>query len=114
MAKTKQEIGERALRKLGKLALGQTAEAKLQDSVEDAYDQVYARLKRRNLVEWDSADSVPDEFVEDMVALVAFERSEGIPQERYVRIALDAQRAQANIAAIINGTWVSPRVYRDY
>ena len=108
MAQTKAQIRNRALRKLGKLAIGQTAEAGLASDIEEAYDQVYARLKSRGLTTFLSS-SVPDEFVEDMVALVAFERSEGIPDSRYMRVRDDASRAMGNISATIAGRWNNPR-----
>ena len=113
MAKTKAEIRDRALQKLGKLAAGQTAKGLDKDTVDDAYDQVYARLERRGLVSW-AADSVPDEFVEDIVAVIAFERSEGVPQERYARLASDARRAQVNIAGTLSGHWENPREVEDF
>ena len=108
MAQTKAEIRNRALRKLGKLAIGQTAESGLSSDIEDAYDQVYARLKARGMVTFLSS-SVPDEFVEDVVAITAFERAEGIPDSRYMRLRDDAQRALINISATIAGKWNNPR-----
>lgn len=113
MAQTKAQIRNRALRKIGKLAIGQTAEAELASDMEDAYDQVYARLKSRGLITFLSS-SVPDEFVEDMVAITAFERAEGIPGERYARIRDDASRAQINISATIAGRWNNPRKVEDF
>ena len=45
---------------------------------------------------------------------MAFERSEGIPESRYARIANDANRAFINISSIISGEYVNPREYTDY
>ncbi len=114
MAKTIAECRSRALRKLGKLALGQTPEADLATDMEDAYDQIYARLETKGMVTWSSTDAVPDEFVEDIVSLMAFERSEATPDSRYGRIAQDANRAFVNISATLSGKWNNPREYRDY
>ena len=114
MAKTKAELRNRALVMLGKLPLGQTPTAALANDMEDVYDQVYRRLELRGLVTWSSADSIPDEFVEDITALMAFERSEGIPDSRYNRIASAASRAVNSISAVISGEWTNPREYADY
>lgn len=113
MAKTRAQIRDRVLRKLGKLSIGQTAEAEIADDIEDAYDQVYASLEADGLVTWLSS-SVPDEFVEDVVNLVAMERSESIPNDRYQRIALAATSAKLNISAKIAGKWVNPREVLNY
>lgn len=114
MAKTKAELRNRSLVMLGKLALGQTPTAALSNDMEDVYDQVYARLENRGLVTWSSTDSVPDEFVEDITALMAFERTEGVPSERYARIAEAASRAVLSISDTISGEWNNPREYTDY
>ena len=114
MAKTKAECRNRALRKLGKLAIGQTAEAGIASDMEDAYDQVYARLEQLGLVTWSSTDSVPDEFVEDITAMMAFERSEGVPDARYIRIRDDASRALLSISNYIAGEYENPRDCEDF
>lgn len=114
MAKTKTQLVERALQKLGKLALGQTAEAAMQDDMEDAYDQIYARLENKGMTVWSSTDSVPDEFVEDVVALMAFERAEGIPEARYQRLFNDANRAFVAISATVSGKWLNSRDVEDF
>ena len=113
MAQTKAQIRDRVLRKLGKLALGQVAEAALASDIEDAYDQMHERLKFRGLVTWDSSN-VPDEFVEDVVAITAFDRAEGIPAERYARIESAAARATINISATLAGKWVNPRNVEEF
>jgi hypothetical protein len=114
MAKTKAEVRNRALVMLGKLPLGQTPTSAMANDMEDAYDQVYARLNSRNMVTWSSTDNIPDEFVEDITALMAFERSEGIPAERYARVRESASRAFRNISALISGPYTNPREYTDY
>lgn len=114
MAKTKAECRNRALRKLGKLAIGQTAEAGIASDMEDAYDQIYARLENKGLVTWSSTASIPDEFVEDIVAIMAFERSEGIPDSRYARIRDDASRAQISISSLIEGKWINDKQVEDF
>lgn len=114
MAKTISQCARRALEKIGKLPLGQTPTAALENDMIDAYDQVYARLENRGLVTWSSADSIPDAFVEDVVALMAYERSEGIPDSRFMRIKEAASFAPDTISATISGKWTNPRPYTDY
>jgi len=114
MPKTKAECRNRALRKLGKLAIGQTAESQLADDMDDAYDQTYARLAEMGLVTWSSTDSVPDEFVEDIVSIMAFERSEGVPDSRYMRLRDDASRALVSISAYISGSYDCPRDVENF
>lgn len=114
MAKTKAELRTRALVMLGEIAIGQTPDADIANDMEDVYDQVYARLESRGLVTWSSTDSVPDEFVEDVTALMSFERAEGIPDARYARIRDAASRAVGAISSTISGRWTNPREYTDY
>jgi len=113
MAKTRAELIDRVARKLGKLALGQTATGDMESDIGDAYDQMYADLDNANLITFAST-SIPDEFVEPIVSLVAFTRAEGIPAERYNRIALSASTARQKVADLINGIRTDSRTYKDY
>lgn len=99
---------------LGRLPVGHTPTAALSSDMEDVYDQVYARLAKRGLVSWGPSDSVPDEFVEDITSLMAFDRSEGVPGDRYIRIRDAASRATLSISAMIEGKYINPREYTDY
>ena len=114
MAKTKAQLRNRALEMLGEIAIGQTPAADIANDMEDAYDQVYARLERRGLVTWSSTDSIPDEFVEDISVLMAFERAENIPQEKFARLAGMRARAVQSISDVIAGRWTNPREYSDF
>ena len=114
MPKTIAEVRNRALVMLGKLAIGQTPDGALSSDMEDVYDQVYKRLELAGKVTWSSTGSIPDEFVEDVTALMAFERSEGIPESRYIRIRDAASRASSTITSNVQGRWVNPRKYTDY
>lgn len=113
MAKTKAQIRDRALQMLGKLAIGQTATGQMATDIESAYDQVYAVLKAKGLATWLGA-SVPDEFVEDVATLVAFERTEGIPAQRAQGIAIKAAGATLSISANISGVFNNPRGVENY
>lgn len=114
MARTIAEVRDRALVILGKLARGQTAEGGLKDDIERAYNQIYSSLETQNLVSWGSTDDIPDEFVEDVALLTAWERSESIPNERFQRISVRVQGALERIAAKINKSYQSPFTSENY
>lgn len=114
MARTITEVRDRALFILGKLARGQTATGELADDMDRAYDQIYQSLETQNLVSWGSTDDIPDEFVEDIALLIAFERSESIPTERFQRIGVRVQGSLERIAAKINKSYQSPFTSEDY
>lgn len=92
---TAAEIRNKAAKKLGVLATGQTLESEIADDLDEAYDEVYAALDAKNLVTWDYDEEIPDEYIGPVVALVAFARADeyGIPNDRYQRIAGDMSRA---------------------
>lgn len=114
MARTIAEVRDRALVILGKLARGQTAEGGLAADMDRAYDQIYKSLETQNLVSWGSTDDIPDEFVEDVALLMAFERSESIPSERFQRVAVRGQGSLERIAAKINKSYQSPFTAENY
>jgi hypothetical protein len=96
---TAAQIRTKALKKLGVLAIGQTASAEISADLDEAYEEVYAQLDARNLAEWDSDEEIPDEYVNPVVALVAYARVDeySIPNDRYQRITLDMRQALAQI-----------------
>lgn len=104
MSVTRAEIANRALRRCGKLAFGQTSESSLSNEALQAYDEVYAYLESLGLVDWGSTASVPNEYVFWVVAMTAYSLADtlGIPTERYQRIAADANRGEAEIRRIFN------------
>jgi hypothetical protein len=114
MAKTSAELRNRALRKLGKLALGATATGAMADDMDDAYNEVYAKLDNLGLVTWASTEDIPDEYCHDVVSLMAYERADGIPTERLAKIQADSLSAILNISAQIAGKWVNPESVSDY
>lgn len=118
MSKTTAEIRNRALQKLGRLARSQTATGALADDMDDAYNEVYAELKNKGITAWGSAGPVPDEYVPHVVNLMCLLRSEGISNERYQRLALEAgplgDTARLRISGLISGEWENPLEYTDY
>jgi hypothetical protein len=89
---TAAQIREKALRKLGVKATGQTTQAEIAADLDNAYTEVYAMLSSLGLTTWDSDEDIPDEFVAPVVSLVAFARVDeySIPNDRFQRIDLDA------------------------
>ncbi len=98
---------------MGKLAIGQTAEAEQADDIESTYDNVYAELETENLVTF-AKTSIPDKFFDDVVALVAAERSESLSNERYQKVIQKASGAKLRISSKITGKWVNPLKKVDY
>lgn len=89
---TATQIREKALRKLGVKATGQITQSEIQDDLDNAYTEVWAGLNALGLTTWDSDEDIPDEFVDPVVAMVAFARANeySIPNDRFQRIDLDA------------------------
>lgn len=116
MSASKTTIRNKALKKLGVLADGQTATAEQSASVEAAYDEVYARLDHIGLVVWSSTEEVPDQYIAPIVALVAMERAEdySIPDSRFQRLAVQAARAEMEIRRIMSGRWMNPTEVEDF
>lgn len=100
---TKAEIRDKAARKLGIKAIGQTLENPVSSDLDDAYTEVYAMLRGEDLVTWHSTAEVPDNLVWPVVALVAFSRVDeyNISGERYQRITAAAGAAEATIRRAI-------------
>jgi hypothetical protein len=92
-------IRNQALKKLGILATGQTAQAEVATDLDAAYTQVYAMLDSLSLTTWDFDEEVPDEFVIPVVHLVAGSRKDeySVPNDRYARIKADEDKAVMTI-----------------
>jgi len=102
MAVTRAEIANRALRRCGKLAFGQTATSDLSDEALQAYDEVYSYLEELGIVDWGATASVPNEYAFWVIAMTAYSLADtlGIPNERYQRIGIDANNAESEIRRI--------------
>ncbi len=89
---TSGEIRDRALRRMGVLAAGDTARSSYASDLDTAYTEVYAQLETKDLVTWDSDEDIPNEFAHSVVALTAYARIDeyNVPTERYQRIVRDA------------------------
>lgn len=84
---------------LGVKALGQTLTNSVSSDLDDAYTEVYARLRDEDLVSWHITQEVPDELVDPVVSLVAFARIDeySVSDSRYQRITIKSSQAEIRI-----------------
>ena len=99
MAKTKAQIAEKVLQKLGILESGETVDSDDQDIVTDKYDSIYGVLAADDKVSWGSGDDIPTEAVTSIVSIVANDcLSEFIvSQDKQMIVERDYNRAMANL-----------------
>ena len=96
---TAAQIRDKAGFKLGVKALGQALENSISSDLDDAYTEVYARLRDEDLVSWSATAEVPDELVSPVVDLVSFARVDeyGVSTERFQRLQIAASQAEIRI-----------------
>jgi len=96
---TAAEIRNKAASKLGVKAIGQTLDNPISSDLDEAYAEVYTRLRAEDLVNWHITSEVPDDIVSPVVDLVAFARAVeyGVSGDRYNRIILAASQAETRI-----------------
>ena len=105
---TKQEIRNKALRKLGRYRNNASPSASISADIDDAYLEVYERLENEGLVTWASDADIPTEYVGPIVALVASERATeyATSNDRYMRLVNDSQRAEVIIRRLTNDSYI--------
>ncbi len=93
------ELRNKVSFKLGIGARGNTLESSISDDLDQAYAEVYARLRSEDLVSWAFTSEVPDELITPVVDLVAFSRVDeyGVSAERWQRVANSASQAEVRI-----------------
>ncbi len=121
MALTKVQIRDRVANDLGVLPLNQSLPAQHVTRIEQAYDEVYARLKTRGLATWASTASVPNDLCPYVIALVCDNclNTYSVSVERWSRIKAiagvkngdDAIRA---IRELVSPEYVSQENPTDY
>jgi len=96
---TAAEIRDKAGFKLGVKTLGQALENSVSSDLDEAYNEVYDRLRAEDLVNWDISADIPTDVVDPVVYLVAFSRAVeyGVSGERYQRIAIAASQSETRI-----------------
>ena len=99
MAKTKAEIAEKVLQKLGVLESGEAVDSDDQTIVEDKYDSWYAVLAADDKVSWGSGDDIPNAAAASVVSIIANDclTEFAIPQDKQMIIARDANIAMDNL-----------------
>ena len=88
VAELRQRVGE----ELALITIGGTLKSQDNTRITDAYDEIYARLKKEGLAFWITTGPVPDQFV-PYVALMMEENlltAYSVPDARYKRIKADA------------------------
>lgn len=109
---TKAEVRNKALRKLRVLEEGGTPSSEAITDVEEAFDEIYAYLARKNAVSWDSDENVPDEAVRPFVTILAAEMADdfGAEESRYRRLQTEAYGPDGD-KENINGGAVATLIY---
>lgn len=105
---TAAEIRDRVLRRLGVLAIGQTANASAADLADTAYSEYYAELSRLGIAAWAYTSDVPDMLSEYVVNGVAKRllNDFSVSNERYQRIISDSATAESNIRRLVGNEFV--------
>lgn len=98
------DIKNQALRELGVIQVGQSADAQDFNLIGEAYDSVYAILKQQGLATWSSTGTIPNEIRDQVVALVAMSKINefSVSEKRYNRILPKAQVAIPSIKSLVS------------
>jgi len=119
MSRTKAQVVTYCVELMGLIGTGGTETSDMTTDIGLAYDQLYAELDRKQVIEFASANC-PDEFVEDFACLMALRRSHrwDIPDTNFQRIALrvgsDGKKGMANILETMSKTWTHQTVPAEY
>lgn len=115
MARTKAQVVTYCAELMGLIGTTDTETSDMTTDLGLAFDQLYAELERKQLIEFASS-SVPDEYVEDIACMMAIRRSHrwDIPDNNYQRIALrvgaDGKKGEMNLKEIMATTWAHQTV----
>ena len=99
------EIATRAAKNLGILALeGETLRANHKEDLTQAYNELYAELEIRGLIQWSPTADIPDEYAHSIAILVAEKRAVDyqIPNDRYARLRSEGSGQNDDGKAMIN------------
>lgn len=118
---TKTLVKDRALERLGVKIRGQSAQAKDTDRIEEAYTEVYAKLKTLDLAIWaETGAAIPDEIVPHLVLLMALNAADdfGISTARYSRIisqtGINGDSSIRELKAVVTPKYESTDEPSDY
>lgn len=109
-------VKQKAFRRIGVLGAGQTMSGDQDVQATTAYNSIYDRLLSQELVGWAKASDIPDEFVESVVSLLAFELADeyGISDSRWQRLQYRAGLAIPELRTLIFPNYVSTTEVTDY
>jgi len=119
MSRTKAQVVTYCAEMMGLFGTGGTETSDMTTDLGLAYDQLYAELDRKQIIEFASANC-PDEFVEDFAGLMAIRRAHrwDIPDTNYQRIALrvgaDGKKGLANIRETMSTAWAHQTVPAEF
>lgn len=108
------EIVDRAAEELGKKPTGQAVSGAVSADLTQAYAELHRMLDRKGLTTWSNTDSIPEEYANAIVFLVANQRLKSVSPERYQRIKLEAQGAFKTIQSLKEGVWTNTQEVEDY
>ncbi len=90
MTKTRNDLVNRALKELGVVGSGQTAEAEDYDEIDDAVEPVMSDLATRDIWVWGDPDQYDDDAFDHLAVLLANARARAFgvqPDEQKRRLA---------------------------
>lgn len=93
---TKNDLIIRVLRKLRELEADETGSSEDVSLVGAKYDEVYAELNERGLVNWSSTGEIPNTHAQAVIAIVAFRSADDfyVDEQRYQRLGAEEQGAE--------------------
>lgn len=103
-------VRERAAKRLGLLATGQTLGASITADLVSAYSGLHAEWTELGIAVWSSTADVPEKLAEAVVRELAYRLKDdyGISMERYQRIAAEGGQAAENmVRRLIAGEYVA-------
>ncbi len=93
MTKTRNELVNRALKELGVVGSGQTAEAEDFDEIDDAVEPVMSDLATRDIWVWGNPDEYDDDAFDHLAVLLANARARafGVQPDEQKRLLAEAR-----------------------
>lgn len=113
---TTTEMRQKAAERLYIIGRGQTVKSQDSNDLDDAYAEVYAQLDVKGLTTWSSTDDIPEEYVNDIVAMMCRRRLDtyAIPEPRRSEIKQDDLLAELNIREMQNKGRVGETIIQEY
>ena len=96
---TKTDLITRVLRKLRELEADEVASSEDSSLIGAKYDEVYAELNERGLVNWASTGDIPNTHAQSVIAIVAFRSADDfyVDEQRYQRLAMEERGAEKTL-----------------